>query len=245
MRVHHEMRLPIWPCCCVSRDARHCASNMGDEHFAFWRGQGMHSGKDRVDRSIREADEIVTLPVVTRPGSQKGIECRLPADKLVWGDHVGDRATERTQSPCRLLSLRHSARVASGKDQNLLAVPLLGQEWKWRRLPHNRPCRKFVWRLLGETREIPQQRLGVSKRMYDEPQPDLGLERMKPKLERRHHAEIAAPAPQRPEQVRVFLVARSLHSPVGCHYVRGKEVVDGQSKLARSPTKPAAKGQSR
>ena len=36
----------------------------------------MHSGKDRVDRSIREADEIVTLPVVTRPGSQKGIECR-------------------------------------------------------------------------------------------------------------------------------------------------------------------------
>jgi hypothetical protein len=25
----------IEQCCCVSRDARHCASNMGDEHFAF------------------------------------------------------------------------------------------------------------------------------------------------------------------------------------------------------------------
>jgi hypothetical protein len=42
---------------------------------------------------------------------------------------------------------------------------------------------RLVMMLDGETREIPQQSLGVSKRVHDEPRPDLGLERMKPKLE--------------------------------------------------------------
>ena len=66
----------------------------------------------------------------------------------------------------------------------------------------------------------------------------VGLEQ-----EARDHAEIAAAAAQRPEQVRVLLRARGDETAVGEHHVGLEQIVDGQPVLARQVAGPAAERQ--
>src|SRR5262245_63446936 len=63
---------------------------------------------------------------------------------------------------------------------------------------------------------------------------------MELELERGHDAEIAAAAPQRPEQVRVLSSAHVQELAVGRDDVSREQIVDGQSELARGPAEAAA-----
>ncbi len=78
------------------------------------------------------------------------------------------------------------------------------------------------------------------ERMHEKPGQDLRPQRVEPELERGDDAEIAAAAPQRPEEIRVFLFARSDQLAVSRDNLRRNEIVDGQPKLACGPAKAAA-----
>ena len=60
----------------------------------------------------------------------------------------------------------------------------------------------------------------------------------------RHNAEVAAAAPQRPEEVGVFRGARRSELTVGRHDVRRNQVVDCEAVLAHQPAEAAAERQS-
>ena len=63
---------------------------------------------------------------------------------------------------------------------------------------------------------------------------------MAPERERRHDAEVAAAAAQRPEEIFLMLGVRRHDGAVGEHDLGGDEVVDRQAALARQVSQPAA-----
>jgi hypothetical protein len=64
----------------------------------------------------------------------------------------------------------------------------------------------------------------------DEHPADHPVERVQPVLEPRDHAEVAAAAAQRPEEVRVGVLVGAEHPSVGGHDVGREDVVDGQAE---------------
>ena len=58
---------------------------------------------------------------------------------------------------------------------------------------------------------------------------------MYPELEARNHAEVAAAAPDRPEQLGILVSGRPQDATVGEDHLGRHEVVDGQSKLSGQP----------
>ena len=62
-------------------------------------------------------------------------------------------------------------------------------------------------------------------------------------LERRCHAEVPAPASQRPVQVGILLGVGRADLTVGVHELHGTDVVDGHPVLAHQPAKPATERQ--
>ena len=57
-----------------------------------------------------------------------------------------------------------------------------------------------------------------------------------------HHAEVAAAAAQRPEEIGVFRLAGRDEAAVGQHDVGLEQIVDGQPELAGEMTDAAAEG---
>ena len=68
-------------------------------------------------------------------------------------------------------------------------------------------------------------------------------DRVQPVLEFGDHAEVAAAAAQRPEQVRVLLGAGPQHLTCGSDDPGGQQVVARQPVLRGEPAEPAAQGQ--
>ena len=66
---------------------------------------------------------------------------------------------------------------------------------------------------------------------------------MEPELEGGGHAEVAAAAPQRPEQVRVLVRGGAHDLAVRGHQLDRQQVVAGQAVLALEPARAAAQGQ--
>jgi len=139
-----------------------------------------------------------------------------------------------------LLALLHVAGVTRREDENVLAVPFRREENQRRGLAHDGPDRELVRCLLGDAAELRQELARLIERMHDEAGQHLRAERMQLELERGHDAEIAATAPQRPEQVRVLSSARVQELAVGRDDVGRDQVVDGQSELAGGPAEAAA-----
>ena len=70
-------------------------------------------------------------------------------------------------------------------------------------------------------------------------------DRMQPERERGDHAEVAAAAAHRPEQVGVLLGAGRDEAAVGQHHVGRQQVVDGQAVLARAGSRCRRRGSAR
>src|SRR5947199_9579215 len=66
---------------------------------------------------------------------------------------------------------------------------------------------------------------------------------MKLKLEVRDHAEIAAAAAQRPQEVGIHLLGGGNECAIRQNNIRLDQVVDGQAVLARQVAMPAAQGE--
>src|SRR5215204_2333615 len=67
----------------------------------------------------------------------------------------------------------------------------------------------------------------------------LGAHGMQPEFEGGNHAEVAAPAADGPEKVRVLLLAGPQQTPVGGDHLHGEEVVGGEAVLAPQVTHAA------
>ena len=63
---------------------------------------------------------------------------------------------------------------------------------------------------------------------------------MKSKEEGRDHAEVAAPAANRPEEVGVFLFTGRHEATIGEYHVRAEQVVDGEAVRTRQVADPTA-----
>ena len=70
-----------------------------------------------------------------------------------------------------------------------------------------------------------------------------GVDRMQLEQEGGDDAEVAAPSPDGPEQVRVAVRARRDEAAVGQDDVGSQQVVDGQAVAARQVPQPTAEGQ--
>src|SRR5262249_31246923 len=89
---------------------------------------------------------------------------------------------------------------------------------------------EFV-RRSGSCRRITAQ-YALRLRPWKEDQPTQdGLDRMKAQARGRHHAEIAAAAAQRPEQVGILHWAGSDEPAVGEDNIDAEQIVDGEAKL--------------
>ena len=80
----------------------------------------------------------------------------------------------------------------------------------------------------------------ISFACFDVPEDRPGIDvlhRMRAEQEARHHAEIAAAAAQRPEQIRVLSLARRDEAAVGQHHVGLEQIVDRQPVLARADSR--------
>ena len=73
----------------------------------------------------------------------------------------------------------------------------------------------------------------------------LGTVRVGPERERRHHAEVAPAAPQRPEEIGVRCRISANLAAVGQDHVGADEVVDGEAVAARQPADATAQGEAR
>ena len=88
-----------------------------------------------------------------------------------------------------------------------------------------------------------QERGGIVHRPEDRSGEHDRAHRVKPKLELGDDPEVAAPAAQAPEEVRVLGLARLHELPVGGHQVNREELVDRQSVLSLEPADAAAQGE--
>ena len=87
---------------------------------------------------------------------------------------------------------------------------------------------------------VPREHLG---RCVDRPEDRAGdhrRHRVQLERERRDDAEVAAAAADRPEEIRVLVLARADEAAVGEHDVRGEHVVDRQAVLPRQVSDAAA-----
>ena len=185
----------------------------------------------------------MALPVVARAGGQQRVEALLPAGEGHRPDHVGDRLAEAAQLRHRLLALGDVAGVAGGEDQHLAAVPFLGQERQRRRLAHHHPDGELVLGGAADAVEVAQELRRRVDRVDDEAGEDLRPELVQLELEAGHHAEVAAAAADRPEEIGVLGGAGAAQAAVGGDDVGGEQVVDGHAELAADPAEAAAEGQ--
>ena len=183
------------------------------------------------------------LPVVARTRGEHRIERRLPAAEGMRADDVGNRPAQRPQRRHGLLPGLHVARIAGGKDKNLGAVHLGRQERQGRRLAHHDPAGELLGRRRHEAPILLEPRPRLGEGMHDEAREHLRPQPVQLQLERGDHAEIAAAAPERPEEVGVLALART-HEPAVCGDEVGRdEIVRGQAELAAGPAEAAAQRQ--
>ena len=143
--------------------------------------------------------------------------------------HVGDRLRDRAQRCDRSFPGLDVAHVGEHREDHERAVELLGQERHRRRRHHVRDRRELVGRRLrlGDER---RDRLGRGRQ--EEQSPHDRADVVQSKMQAGRDAEVAAPAPDRPEQIGVMLVVDVQHLPVGGHDLGGEQGID------REPVRP-------
>ena len=101
-----------------------------------------------------------------------------------------------------------ASKIAITVDPELLRiVDRWVEEWQRRRFAQHRPHAQIVGRLFRERAIAVEQTSHAIERMDDEPGQYLGAHRVQLVLERSDYAEVSAPTPERPEELRIFVSA--------------------------------------
>ena len=182
----------------------------------------------------RHVAEVVALPVVARARASAAgrSACCQPANGVgPMTSAIGLPSPRSSRQD--LVALGASADVADGEDQHLAPVPFLGQERQRRRLAQHGPDRSARPARLGASRSKSRRSCGASSNGCTiSPASHLRADRVQLELEAGDHAEVAAAAADRPEQVGVLVGAGAHRLAVGGHDVGGEQVVDGHAELA-------------
>ena len=227
------------------RDCRHGAAELGEEDLALGPRRLLGRLDGEVDQSVVHGAEVVRLPVVACAGGEQRIEGRLERGVGIAPEVAAGGRAEAEHRRGRARAGIGVARVQHREDDHVLAVNRLGQEGQRRRLAQHRPDVEFGRRIEREIAPGAQHLGRLRQRIHDEARVDLRPDRMQRELERGHHAEVAAAAADRPEQLR-FLGRRGDALAAVCgDDVGGDQVVDGHAVLARQPAEAATQAQAR
>jgi hypothetical protein len=146
------------------------------------------------------------------------------------------------RSDCALSRL-HLARPADDHAEDRREMHLLRDE-RLRRGAHERGSAAQVIGRVGHVAIQESQDLGRPLGQADEhPAIDDGSDLVQLERELGDDPEVAAAAPQAPEQLWVLLAARRQQAAVGGHHLRGEEIVAGQPAASLEPPAAAAERQ--
>ena len=184
------------------------------------------------DHPVAQPVHVHRLPVVAPPVRVVLVQELLDLGVGHRPAEVHDRVPELAQGPERLLALLDGTGVHRQERDELLAVPLLRKV-----LDAGNPAQDAQGAYL--VRGIGHVLLGGAQYLYGtipgvehEGAHHLGAHGMQPVLEGGDHAEVAAPAADGPEQVRVLLLAGRQEAAVGGDQLYGDEVVGREAVLA-------------
>lgn len=157
--------------------------------------------------AVSERGEVMRLPIVACAGCQQRIEGLLPGGKRLHSDVGSMRRTELPERRDRALPRRRISGVGEGKRHHLPAVDRLRQEGEWRRLSQHDPCRQLVRCACREFAIELEHLPSLGDRVDDEAREQIGSDRLRLEGEAGGDREVAAPAAQAPEEIRVLTVA--------------------------------------
>ncbi len=141
------------------------------------------------------------------------------------------------------LSLLLVTGVEGGDDEHVLALDGWRQCVTGRKRPVQGASGDLVAGTKGEVAPLRHQ-LGAGRRvMEDRGQGDVRSDLMGPEGEVDHDTEVPAATPDRPEQVRVVLLAGGDEFARRQHDLRRQKIVTGQTPLAVEPADAPAEGQ--
>ena len=158
------------------------------------------------DRLVGELLDVHRLPVVLQPARQQRVEERVERGVRHRADHLGDRPGHVAELLQHRLALGVVAGPARDHDEERLAHPVLRDERQRRREVPGRVAAVLPRRVDDEVRKYAAGRRRVGELEEHQPGVDVA-DRVQPERERGDHAEVAAAAAQRPEQVRVLGLA--------------------------------------
>jgi hypothetical protein len=232
-----------WAKAVASSSTRATAPQGEDRDGGEGRGDLGRVLDDHVDHLVGEGRELVPLPVVVEAVGHRRVEHLLVRHVRLLHHRVERRGAELTDGPHGALALLDRPRVADDEGDDRLAVQLLGHGRQRGRQPEVRHDPQLVGRLGGHLAQQTEHLGGVVHRPRHHARGDDGPERVEAELERRDDAEVAAAAPEPPEQVGVLLLAGDEELALGGDDVAGDEVVDREPALAHEVADPPAQGQ--
>ena len=146
----------------------------------------------------------------------------------------------RARTAVRSASASAPAPVTDEDADDVPTVPVLRDERCWRRDPDGHGGGQLAGRGLGEHAVGAEDLLGAGGVPQDQTASDRRADQVQQEGEPSDHAEVAAAAPQRPEQLCVDLAVGGADRAVGGDDLHLVEVVDGPAEAAHQVAETAA-----
>ena len=198
---------------------------------------------DDVDDLVGQGRQVAGSEVVPPAGGKRGVEHGLMGEERLRRAQVEERRPELLDRAHHLLPVLHRARVAAGDRHDRHAVQLRRDDRERRGHPVDDDRRELV-RHVGDPIAIEAQDVrGLLHGPEDRPRHHHGPERVEAELEFGDDPEVAAAAPNTPEQLGVLLLAGLHELPAGGDHVHGHELIDGEPVLAHEPSDAAPEGE--
>ena len=195
---------------------------------------------ERLDGRIGKLVEEGGGEVVRRAWCPQRVDELLQCDVGDRAEQINQRGAQVPQRPDRLLALVRGARPARDQGGDLLAVQVLGQERGGRGGGQVHQGGELIRGAGDRGPPVGQHLRCLRSRVEHDTAHDGGPDRVHGEFELGDHAEVAAAAPQRPEQVGVFLLAGPHQLTVGRYHLGREQVVAGQPVLAHQMADAAA-----
>ena len=196
-----------------------------------------------LDDPVGQLRHVAGTHVVPAAVAVGRVEHLLVVDVGLGPEQVQHGGAERPHRGEHTLALLDVAGVAAGHRDDGLADKVGRNRRERRRQPLDHDRRQVV-RALGDPVAVEAEHpLGLLDRPEHRAPHDLRTQLDQPELERRHHAEVAAATPQRPEQVGVLVVAGVDEIALRRHQVHAGELVDREPVSTHDPPDAATEGE--
>ena len=200
-------------------------------------------GEVLLDRGIGQLGDEAALPVAPDALGEDRVEGGVERGVRHRPDHLGHDRGEVAEGLHRALALVQRPRPVHHGQRQRVAVPVRRDELQRRGDLERRVAAVGLGGVLDELPEEPEQVTGGVELVEEEPHVHV-LDGVQLELEGGDDAEVAATPAQRPEQVRVLVLAGGPDLPVGGDHLGGDQVVHREPVAAGQVADAAAEGQS-